>query len=56
MFTLTNKFRAVVVWLMMACGRLKGYDSARLRCLTNKNIIIHNYRRDNSNTHNIRAV
>jgi hypothetical protein len=56
MFTLTKKFRAVVVWLVMACGGLKGYGSARLRCLTNKNTIINNYRRYNSNPHDIRAV
>jgi len=56
MFTLTKKCRAVVVWLVMACGGLKEYGSARLRCLTNKNIIIHNYHRDNSKLYNIRAV
>ena len=56
MFTLTKKIRAVVFWLVMPCGGLKQYGSARLRCLTNKSIIIHNYRRDNSNPHNIRAV
>jgi hypothetical protein len=40
----------------MVCSVLKGYGSARPHCVTNKNVIIHNYCRKNRNPYKLRAV